>query len=72
MLKSLYGPYRHRGVQFVPTGGVSADNLAEYLATPGVVAVGGTWVVAKDILQSRNWDRVTELTAAAVQVASDA
>lgn len=70
MLKALYGPYRHRGVQFLPTGGVSAANLAEYLSTPGVVAIGGTWIVAKDLLNARDWARVTQLTAEAVRVAA--
>ncbi len=44
MLKALLAPYRHLGIQFMPTGGVSVANAADYLAVPGVAAVGGTWL----------------------------
>lgn len=72
MLKSLYGPYRHRGVEFIPTGGVKAANLAEYLAGPGVIAVGGSWVVSRDLLRTRQWAKVTELASEAVRIAGEA
>jgi 2-dehydro-3-deoxyphosphogluconate aldolase/(4S)-4-hydroxy-2-oxoglutarate aldolase len=72
MIKALYGPYSHRGVKFIPTGGVSADNLAEYIAHPAVLAVGGTWIVSKALLKAKDWSRVTELTREAVQIATDA
>lgn len=54
------------GVRFVPTGGVSAANLHEYLAVPSVVAVGGSWMVAKDLVRSGDFAAVTRLTADAV------
>ena len=44
MVKALAAPYR--SVKFIPTGGVTTANLAEYLALPAVLAVGGTWMVA--------------------------
>jgi len=69
MLKALYGPYRHRGVRFVPTGGISVDNLGEYLANPAVVAVGGSWIVDKKLLAAKDWDSITKLTAEAVEIA---
>ena len=72
MIKALHGPYAHRGVRFIPTGGVTAANLAEYLATPGVAAIGGSWLVAKPLLKARDWDQVTALTKEAVEVASNA
>lgn len=65
-IKAIYGPYRHRGVQFIPTGGISAANMVEYLSTPGVLAIGGSWIVAKDLIQSKDWDAVTRLTREAV------
>ena len=70
MIKSLYGPYVHRGVRFIPTGGVSASNLKEYLNAPGVVAIGGSWIVDKQLLKDKNWAEVTRLTAEAVKVAN--
>ncbi len=60
MLSALSGPYAHTGVRFVPTGGVSTDNLAAYLALDVVAAVGGTWIAKKDDLATGNWKAITE------------
>ena len=68
MVKALYGPYRHRGVRFIPTGGVNAGNLASYLSEPAVIAVGGTWMVSRDLLEAGNWDRISELTREALEL----
>lgn len=66
MLKALYAPYKHRGVRFIPTGGINAENMIQYLETPSVVAVGGSWIVAKDLIAAKDWARITELTRIAV------
>lgn len=52
-------------VSFIPTGGVTIDNLADYLAIPGVPAAGGTWVFPPDLLRSRNTVAIAELLIAA-------
>jgi len=57
-------------VRFVPTGGVTAANLAEYLASPFTLAVGGSWMVDKPLLKAKNWAEVTRLTRQAVAIAS--
>ncbi|MCC2336223.1 bifunctional 4-hydroxy-2-oxoglutarate aldolase/2-dehydro-3-deoxy-phosphogluconate aldolase [Cellulomonas wangsupingiae] len=54
------------GLRFVPTGGVSAANLHEYLAVPAVVAVGGSWMVSKELVRAGDFAEVTRLTAEAV------
>lgn len=69
MLKAIHAPYQHRGVRFVPTGGIEAGNLAEWLKTPGVIACGGTWMVAAKLVKAGDWAQVTKLTAEAVAVA---
>jgi 2-dehydro-3-deoxyphosphogluconate aldolase/(4S)-4-hydroxy-2-oxoglutarate aldolase len=56
-------------VRFVPTGGISEANAADYLAEPSVLAVGGSWMVAPHLLAQRAWDAVTRLTAQAVALA---
>ena len=58
MLKSLIAPYGHTGVQFIPTGGVSPDNLGEYLATKGVIACGGTWIATKNDIAGKQWEQI--------------
>lgn len=68
-LKALAAPYSHRGVQFVPTGGVTAENMTEYLKMPSVLAIGGSWIVAPELIRGEQWDEITRLTAEAVKVA---
>jgi 2-dehydro-3-deoxyphosphogluconate aldolase/(4S)-4-hydroxy-2-oxoglutarate aldolase len=70
MIKALAAPFR--SVRFIPTGGVNTANLADYLALPAVLAVGGTWMVAPDLLAEGRWDEVTARTAAAVATAQGA
>lgn len=64
MLKALSAPYG--GIRFIPTGGIHADNLRDYLALPSVVACGGSWMVAPKLIASGNFDRIRDLTREAV------
>jgi 2-dehydro-3-deoxyphosphogluconate aldolase / (4S)-4-hydroxy-2-oxoglutarate aldolase len=66
-LKALSGPFG--GVKYMPTGGVSAKNMAEYLALPAVHAVGGTWMVEGKLIAGGQFSEVTRLTAEAVAIA---
>ena len=58
------------GVSFVPTGGVGPKNLHEYLAIPAVAAVGGSWMVSRDLVRSGDFAGITRLTADAVALAT--
>ncbi|WP_040158830.1 bifunctional 4-hydroxy-2-oxoglutarate aldolase/2-dehydro-3-deoxy-phosphogluconate aldolase [Nigerium massiliense] len=69
-LKSLGAPFRQ--VRFVPTGGVSAENLPEYLTLPNVAAVGGSWMVKPSLISAGDFDSVTRLTTEAVAAAAAA
>ncbi len=66
MLKSIIAPYRHLGVRFIPTGGISTDNLDEYLAIPEVIAVGGTWLGKSTHIAAGQWDLIEQAVSAAV------
>jgi 2-dehydro-3-deoxyphosphogluconate aldolase / (4S)-4-hydroxy-2-oxoglutarate aldolase len=55
LLKALYAPFAHTGVRFMPTGGITPQNLEAYLATPPVAAVGGTWLTPAADLAAGNW-----------------
>ncbi|HEY8471478.1 MAG TPA: bifunctional 4-hydroxy-2-oxoglutarate aldolase/2-dehydro-3-deoxy-phosphogluconate aldolase [Natronosporangium sp.] len=68
MLKALAAPFP--GIRFVPTGGITAGQLADYLGHPSVLAVGGSWMVAPKLIAAGAWDEITRLTAEAVAVAS--
>jgi len=63
MLNSLAGPLGD--VMFCPTGGVSQDNAAQFLACRNVACVGGSWLTPKDALVAGDWDRITALARAA-------
>ncbi len=56
MLKSISAPYKHLGLRFMPTGGVTSKNAADYLALKEVAAVGGTWLGKAADLDADNWE----------------
>lgn len=63
-LKAICAPYRQ--VQFIPTGGIDAKNIGQYLALPQVVACGGSWMVKPDLLEAGDFAAVKRLAAEAV------
>lgn len=56
-LKSVASPLAN--ISFCPTGGVNADNAADYLALPNVIAVGGSWFVSADRIRNGAWAEIT-------------
>jgi 2-dehydro-3-deoxyphosphogluconate aldolase/(4S)-4-hydroxy-2-oxoglutarate aldolase len=70
MLKTLSGPFGHTGVQFIPLGGVSAATMMEYLAAPGVAAVGGSWIADRSLIKAGDWAGITALARRAVSIAA--
>jgi 2-dehydro-3-deoxyphosphogluconate aldolase/(4S)-4-hydroxy-2-oxoglutarate aldolase len=67
-LSALAAPFP--GVRFIPTGGITAASLREYLGHASVAAVGGSWMVAPSLIASADWSEITRLTAQAVAVAT--
>lgn len=70
MLRALAGPYEAAGARFIPLGGVSAANLAEYLALSVVAAVGGSWVCERRLVREKKWTELAAVAAAAVAKAA--
>ena len=68
LLSAIYAPYKHTGVKFMPTGGVTADNLESYLSLPAVAAVGGTWLAKPADIAAGNWDAIAERCRAACKI----
>ncbi len=60
MIKAMSGPYAHMGVKFMPTGGVTAANLADYLSSDLVACVGGTWIASKEAISAGKWDQIRQ------------
>ncbi|WP_120872892.1 bifunctional 4-hydroxy-2-oxoglutarate aldolase/2-dehydro-3-deoxy-phosphogluconate aldolase [Helicobacter pylori] len=59
LLNAFNGPFK--GVKFCPTGGISADNMHSYLNLENVLCVGGSWLTPKDLIQNKEWDKITEI-----------
>ena len=68
-MKSLSAPFG--SVKFIPTGGVDAKNLKEYLEVPFVHAVGGSWLCPKKEIAAGNFDAVTALCREASQIVKE-
>jgi 2-dehydro-3-deoxyphosphogluconate aldolase/(4S)-4-hydroxy-2-oxoglutarate aldolase len=65
-LKAIAAPYK--GVKFIPTGGVEAENLKDYLSLPAVHACGGSWMVKASLIDSGKFDEITSLAREALQI----
>ena len=65
-LKAISAPYV--GIKFIPTGGISRDNLADYLSLPSVHCCGGSWLVKADLITGGKFDEITKLAKDAVSL----
>ncbi|HKQ79731.1 MAG TPA: bifunctional 4-hydroxy-2-oxoglutarate aldolase/2-dehydro-3-deoxy-phosphogluconate aldolase [Blastocatellia bacterium] len=63
-LQAICAPYRN--VQFIPTGGIDAKNIGQYLALPQVVACGGSWMVKPELFEAGDFAKVKQLAGEAV------
>ncbi|GAA8246883.1 bifunctional 4-hydroxy-2-oxoglutarate aldolase/2-dehydro-3-deoxy-phosphogluconate aldolase [Helicobacter pylori] len=59
LLNAFNGPFK--GVKFCPTGGISTDNMCSYLNLENVLCVGGSWLTPKNLIQNKEWDKITEI-----------
>lgn len=57
MIKSMASVFPQ--LRFVPTGGINASNAADYLALPAVLAVGGSWIVDKKLINAGDWSEIS-------------
>ena len=63
-LQALSGPFPN--VNFLPTGGVTPDNVANYFQLENVCAVGGSWLTPRDLLMGQQWEALYQLAADSV------
>ena len=69
MIKSMAGPYVN--MKFMPTGGINAKNLREYLDFPKILACGGSWMVKGDLVKAGEFDKIRELVKEAVEIVKE-
>lgn len=72
MLNALAVPFKHTGVRFVPSGGVTTANLETYLELGSVAAVGGTWIARPEDLAAGNWNGIQARCKAALEIVARA
>ena len=63
MIKAMAAPYV--GLKFMPTGGINAKNLEEYLSCDKIICCGGSWMVKGELVKAGEFDKIRELTAEA-------
>ena len=68
-IKAIAAPYV--GMKFMPTGGINAQNVKEYLTYDRVLACGGSWMVKNDLIQAGNFDKIKALTKEAVKIVKE-
>lgn len=69
MIKAMAAPYTM--VKFMPTGGISAKNLKEYLECDKIICCGGSWMVKGDLIRNGEFDKIRELSKEAVTLAAN-
>jgi 2-dehydro-3-deoxyphosphogluconate aldolase/(4S)-4-hydroxy-2-oxoglutarate aldolase len=69
MIKAMTAPYV--GVKFMPTGGINATNVREYLAYDRVLACGGSWMVKDDLIMAGDFKKIIELTKEAADIVKE-
>ena len=66
-IKALAAPYTM--LKFMPTGGVSLENLKDYLSCDKIICCGGSWMVKGDLIKAGEFDKIAEMTKEAVTLA---
>ncbi len=66
LLKALSSPYSM--IDFIPTGGINASNLAEYIKCQNVLACGGSYMATKDMINNKEFDKITDLSKETVMI----
>ena len=67
-LSSVQAPYAHLGLRFVPLGGLNAENMGSYLTSPAVLAIGGSWIAPRKLIQQEDWSAITARAAEARRI----
>ena len=70
MLKAMAAPYTM--LRFMPTGGINTKNLKEYLGFSKILCCGGSWMVKGDMIKNKEFDKITEMTREATELAAAA
>lgn len=68
-IQALTAPYV--GLKFMPTGGVNAKNLADYLQCKSIIACGGSWMVKSDLIKAGEFEKIKDMTKETVSLVNE-
>lgn len=68
-IKAIAAPYV--GLKFMPTGGINANNVRDYLKYDRIIACGGSWMVKGDLIKAGDFEKIKELTAEAAKIVKE-
>ncbi|MBL9201587.1 MAG: bifunctional 4-hydroxy-2-oxoglutarate aldolase/2-dehydro-3-deoxy-phosphogluconate aldolase [Opitutaceae bacterium] len=68
-LETMAAPFAHLGVRFIPLGGINLASLPQWLASPSVLCVGGSWLAPREIIQRQDWATLRRNAELAAEVA---
>ena len=71
-LRAIAGPFAHLSPGFIPTGGVTSENVASWLAVDCVLAVGGTWIATTADIERERWEVIAQNARDAVRRVNEA
>ncbi len=59
-LSGMAAPYLHLGLKFIPLGGLNKSNAGQYISSPLICAIGGSWIASRQLIDAGEWDVITE------------
>ncbi|MBL9202651.1 MAG: bifunctional 4-hydroxy-2-oxoglutarate aldolase/2-dehydro-3-deoxy-phosphogluconate aldolase [Opitutaceae bacterium] len=68
-LETMAAPFAHLGVRFIPLGGINLASLPQWLASPSVLCVGGSWLAPREVIQRQDWTTLRRNAGLAAEVA---
>ena len=71
MLRTVVAPFLHRDIEIIPTGGINLQNMRNWLSTPRIRAVGGTWIASREDISGNRWAEITRKARSAVALARE-
>lgn len=65
-IKALSAPFPM--FKIMPTGGITLDNLSDYISNPTIIACGGSFMVTADLIENGKWDEITDLCKQSIDI----
>ena len=67
-LETMAAPFAHLGLRFIPLGGINLASLPQWLDSPTILCVGGSWLAPRDVIQRKDWAALQRTAEQAAEV----